>query len=73
MAQRLVCPNVVNPGWCLQKAAVHAAGRRAGKHAAAQRHVYQKVVCPAAEGTLRGNGDGLLIKIVIRPFFPWIK
>lgn len=34
MAQRLVCPNVVNPGSCLQKAAVHAAGRRAGKHAA---------------------------------------
>lgn len=75
MARRLVGPNVLNPAWCLQEAAVHAAGaQRDAAHANTRpgRRVYPKLFVQLLWG--RGEEAGRpLIKIVIRPFFPWIK
>lgn len=75
MADRLVLPNVVNPGPCLHEAAVHAGEAQQDAERANTRpgrHVYWKLFVQLPEG--RGEEAGrLLIKIVIRPFFPWIK
>ncbi len=46
MAQRLLCPDVVNPGSCLHEVAVHAAKAQQDAELANTRpgrHVYQKL------------------------------
>lgn len=76
MAVRLVCPDVLNPGSCLHEAAVHAGKAQQDAERANTRpgrRVYRKNVCPAAGGDVCAEVGWLLIKIVIRPFFPWIK
>lgn len=75
MADRLVLPNVVNPGPCLHEAAVHAGEAQQDAEQANTRpgrHVYWKLFVQLPEGR-REEAGRLLIKIVIRPFFPWIK
>lgn len=75
MTERLVCPNVVNPGSCLHEAAVHAGKAQQDTerpNTRPGRHVYRKLFVQLLEGR-REEAGRLLIKIVIHPFFPWIK
>lgn len=66
---------MVNPGSCLHEAAVHAGKAQQDSERANTRpgrHVYRKLFVQLLEGHCEEAGR-MLIKIVIRPFFPWIK